>query len=161
MKKFLVQVIGLTLLIGVGLVFFNPSVSAPNIPFLPQKSKSSELTIGDKKLTVEIADTKEMRSKGLGGRDSLASESGMLFIFPKADKYPFWMKGLQFPLDFVYIRGGEIVELLPNIPAPAPGQKDESLAIYLPKEDVDKVLEVSSGTIEKLNLKVGDKIQLN
>ena len=120
-----------------------------------------ELVINDQKLKVEIADTQDKRSKGLGGRESLATDSGMLFIFPKPDKYPFWMKGLKFPLDFIYIREDKVIDFLPNIQPPSAGATDESLPIYLPREEVDKVLEVASGTIEKLNIKVGDKIQLN
>lgn len=160
MKKFLIQSVLLILVIGIGFFFFN-SKSTPTIPFIPQNEQIRELVINEKKLKVEIADTREKRSKGLGGRDSLAEESGMLFIFSKADKYPFWMKGLKFPLDFVYIKEDKIVDLIPGILPPALGAKDEELPIYLPREEVDKVLEVAAGTIEKLNIKIGDKIRLN
>lgn len=132
----------------------------PNIPFLPEQTRVGEVLINDNKIKVEIADTQGKRSKGLGGRESLASDSGMLFIFPKEDKYPFWMKGLNFPLDFVWIKGDKVVDILQNIPPPAEGTKDESLPIYLPKEEVDKVLEVNAGTSERLNIKVGDKIEI-
>ncbi len=88
----------------------------------------------------------------------MASDEGMLFVFPKLDKYPFWMKGLTYPLDFIWIRGDKIVDLLPNIQPPAPGQTDTSLPIYQSKEDIDKVLEVAAGTVQRLNIKVGDTI---
>lgn len=160
MKTFAIQAILLVIVIGVGFFFFNPNVSVPSLPFLPQRPQLKELVINDKKLKVEIADTKSKRSKGLGGRENLASDSGMLFIFPEKDKYPFWMKGLKFPLDFIYIREDKIVDFLSNIQPPSAGQTDESLSIYLPQEEVDKILEVAAGTIERLNIKVGDKILL-
>ena len=64
-------------------------------------------------------------------------------------------------MDFIYIREDKVIDFLPNIQPPSAGATDESLPIYFPREEVDKVLEVASGTIEKLNIKVGDKIQLN
>lgn len=157
MKKFLIQIVLLLVLIGGALIFFQ-SNSSTLVPFLPQQTNSKEVTIGDNKIKVEIADTKEKRSKGLGGRESLASDSGMLFIFDKPDKYPFWMKGLKFPLDFIYIRDDRVVDLIPNVMPPAENQKDVDLPIYLPHQEVDKVLEVLGGTIDKLNIKIGDKV---
>lgn len=161
MKKFVIQVVILLLVIGGGMFFLNPNVQVPTFPFLPQQPRFKEVMINDQKLKVEIADTQEKRSRGLGGRESLASDSGMLFIFPKPDKYPFWMKGLKFPLDFIYIREDKVIDLLPNIQPPSGGATDESLPIYLPREEVDKVLEVGGGTIEKFGIKVGDSIKLN
>ena len=161
MKKFLIQTILLIIVIGAAIVFFQSGSSSLGIPFLPQQPVLRELTINEKKIQVEIADTQEKRSKGLGGRERLGENKGMLFIFPKADKYPFWMKGLKFPLDFIYIREDKVIDFLPNIQPPSAGATDESLPIYLPREEVDKVLEVPSGTIEKLNIKIGDRIQSN
>ncbi len=45
------------------------------------------------RLNIEVADTSQSRARWLGGRTSLASDSGMLFIFDKADQHKFWMKG--------------------------------------------------------------------
>ena len=158
MKKFLVQTILLIIVIGAAIVFFQSGSSSLGIPFLPQQSVQRELTINEKKLQVEIADTQGKRSKGLGGRESLGEGKGMLFIFPKADKYPFWMKGLNFPLDFIWINGDKVVDILPNVSPPSPGQPDESLTIYQPRVEIDKVLEINGGTAEKLGIKFDDTV---
>ncbi len=161
MKKFVFQSFLLLILIAGGMWFFGSSQKGNvNLPFLPPRSTLSQLQINDKILTVEIADTSSKRNKGLGGRSSLGENEGMLFIFQKPDKYPFWMKGLTFPLDFVWIRGDKVVDLLENVQPPASGQADSSLSIYSSKEEMDKVLEVLAGTIQKLNIKVGDTIKL-
>lgn len=160
MKKFLIQAVLLLLLIGAALVFYKTSAQISSLPFLPQGPVFKQIRINDAILKVEVADTQEKRSKGLGGRQSLVSDEGMLFIFPKADKHPFWMKGLTYSLDFVWIRGETVVDLLPNIQPLSPGQTDESLPIYQSKEDADKVLEISVGTIQRLNIKVGNKIKI-
>ena len=154
MKKFVIQAILLLLVIGIGIFLFNPkSSTAPDIPFLPQPAKFSNLQINQTNLKVEIADTASRRSKGLRGRNSLGENEGMLFIFDKAEKHAFWMKGLSFALDFIWIKADKVVDVLENIPFPSPGQKDADLPIYSSKEEVDKVLEVNGGTVKKLNIK--------
>ena len=70
------------------------------------------------------------------------------------------MKGLSFPLDFIWIREDKVVDLLHRVQPPTPGQPDESLPIYQSEEEVDKVLEVPAGTIQGLNIKVGDTVKI-
>lgn len=158
MKKFLIQFVLLIIVIFAGLSVFTNKIT--NIPFLPQPAKSGEIMINQARFKVEIADTKGKRSRGLSGKASLAEDEGMLFIFQSEDRYPFWMKGVNFPLDFIWIKGDQVVDLSENIPPADPGQRDETLPIYAPKEAVDKVLEVKAGTISRLQIKVGDGVKL-
>lgn len=162
MKKFLVQFVFLIIVIGVALFFFSPTGGQKTfeIPFLPQRTTLSSLEINGHKFQVEVADTQSKRNKGLSGRQSLPQDQGMLFIFDHADKYPFWMKGLNFPLDFIWISGDKVVDILPNISPPSPGQPDESLTIYQPRVEVDKVLEINGGMSEKSGIKFGDTVVL-
>lgn len=161
MKKFLVQSILLIIIILGALIFANPTGRPTNIqiPFLPQSTKISDLEINGKIIKVEIADTASKRSKGLGGRQKLAEFEGMLFIFEKMDKHPFWMKGLNFALDFVWIRENKVVDILQNIPPPQ-GQPDSTLPIYSANTEVDKVLELNAGSIKRLDIKIGDIISV-
>lgn len=163
MKKFTIQVILLIIVIAGSLFLFNAGNQTGgkiDIPFLPQPAKTGTLQIGNVSLTVEVADTNSKRSKGLGGRESLPQDQGMLFIFDRTDKFPFWMKGLSFPLDFVWIKDDTVADILENILQPEAGQSDSALPIYSSKVEVNKVLEVNAGTVQRLNIKVGDKIQL-
>lgn len=141
--------------------FYKNGSSLGSVPFLPQAPQAKELEINDTVIKVEIADTQAKRSKGLGGKVSLASGSGMLFVFDRLDKYPFWMKGLSFPLDFIWIKGLEVVDILENIQPPASGTLDSSLQIYSSNTEVDKVLEVNTGFVKVHNIKVGDTIKLS
>lgn len=163
MKKFLVQFVFLTIVIAGALFFFNPTGGPRNLdlPFLPQKTALATLDINGHIFKVEIADTQSKRSKGLSGRSSLPEDQGMLFVFDRADKYPFWMKELKFPLDFIWIKEDSVVDILPNVPPPAEGQTDESLPIYQPRVEIDKVLEINGGVAEKLGLKLGDTVKIN
>lgn len=158
MKKFAVQAIALLVLIFVGLALYTSKISLT--PFLQTQLPAKDVIINGVTLKVEVAQTKEARNKGLGGRESLASDSGMLFVFEKADKYPFWMKGLKFPLDFIWIRNNIIVDFLENIQPPKSDQTDQSLTIYGPKVEVDMVLEASAGSVKRLNVKLGDTVKI-
>ncbi|MBI2330166.1 DUF192 domain-containing protein [Candidatus Daviesbacteria bacterium] len=160
MKKFLFQSILLLIIIGVALFFFMTGSSLFNLPFFPQESAAGQLQINEAKFKVEIADTQAERSKGLGGRQSLASDEGMLFIFPEVSKYPFWMKGLKFPLDFIWIRGEIVVDITENAKPPKSGQPDSELPMYQSKVDIDKVLEIPAGSVQKYNIKAGDIIKV-
>ena len=160
MKKFLFQATLLIIGIFAALFFFKQNPSLKGLPFVPVETEFKQLQVNNVILKVEVADTQAKRRQGLGGRESLASDSGMLFIFPKPEKPPFWMKGLSFPLDLIWIRGDMVVDIFQDIQPPTPGQKDESLSIYQSKENVDEVLEVNAGTVRRLNIKVGDKVSL-
>lgn len=132
----------------------------PELPFVNQPAKFAVLTIGETKVKVEIADTQSKRSNGLGGRESLASDSGMLFIFEKVDKHGFWMKGLKFPLDFVWIKNKIVTDIYKDALVPTTGQQDQDLPIYVPSEPIDMVLEINAGFVDNHNLKIGDVVDL-
>lgn len=161
MKKFLVQFFFLIIVIGVALFFFRPGSGPKNfeIPFLPQRTTQTTLEINGHQFKVEVADTQSKRNKGLSGRQNLGQDQGMLFVFDRPDKYPFWMKGLNFPLDFIWINGDKVVDILPNISPPSEGQPDESLTIYQARVEIDKVLEINGGITEKLGIKIGDSVK--
>lgn len=162
MKKFIAQGILLLLIIAVGIYFYSPKGGSKNvdIPFIPQIAKFSNLQINDATFKVEIADNNAKRSKGLGGRESLGELEGMLFVFENKDTHAFWMKGLSFPLDFVWISDDKVVDLTENLAPPAKGQSDASLPIYSSKQPVDKVLEINGGVVKKFNIKVGDSVNI-
>lgn len=112
------------------------------------------------KFLVEIADTPLERSQGLSGRSDLGSNEGMLFLFEKSDYYGFWMKGMLIPIDIIWIKDNKIIGFEKSV-SPEPGVPESDLKKYLPSEPVDKVLEVSAGTVERLGIQAGDEIVVN
>lgn len=155
MKKFIIQALALILLAFAGLAFYTGKF--PEL-HLTNQSNLSQLQINDIKIKVEIADNADKRKKGLGGRERLASDSGMLFVFPKVDYYNFWMKGMRFPLDFIWIKDKKVVDITKNVPSPE-GEKNEDLPILTPNQPVDSVLEVNAGLVDSHEIKVGDSIK--
>jgi uncharacterized membrane protein (UPF0127 family) len=58
---------------------------------------------GAHRLTVEIADTSPLRTRGLMWRTDLPEGTGMLFIFPAEVVQSFWMRNTLVPLDMLFI----------------------------------------------------------
>ncbi|MEO5699417.1 MAG: DUF192 domain-containing protein [Casimicrobiaceae bacterium] len=70
------------------------------------------LTIGEHRIAAEVATTPEQRSTGLMNRFSLRPDTGMIFVFPRAEPQGFWMKNTYVPLSIAFIDGeGRIVNI--------------------------------------------------
>jgi hypothetical protein len=124
------------------------------------KTEMVPMTIGKAKLDVEIRDSQEERELGLSYRETMAKDEGMAFVFDGAAPYGFWMLGMQFPLDMIWIRGGKVVDISQNVPPPQSGISGEPEA-RAPKEAVDTVIEVNAGWVEKNGIKIGDNVGAN
>lgn len=163
MKKFIIQFILLVILIFGGLYYYSLSTKDGDInsPFLSQPRSSSTLVINSNTLKVEVADEDSERKKGLGGRVSLGTDEGMLFVYERAGIHTFWMKDVSFPLDFIWINGSTVVDITENVPPPTIGQTDNELARYSTLKENDKILEINAGTVQRLNIKIGDTIVLS
>lgn len=113
---------------------------------------------------VEISDTTLKRADGLSGRKCLKSNEGtcpelaegMLFVFEQSGKYSFWMAGMNFPLDIIWLSGDKVVDISKNVPSP----KGVGLpAIVSPSTEINRVLELSAGAVEKFGIKIGDEMR--
>ena len=117
------------------------------------------VAVGNTVFEVEIADTPQLRSKGLSGRDGLADMSGMLFVFESGRTSNFWMKGMRFPIDFVWI-GEEctVVDTHPNAQPPAPGTNDGDLPLYRSGSPAVYTFEINAGKVAEIGIEVGDNV---
>lgn len=105
---------------------------------------------------VEISDTALKRAEGLSGRKTLEENKGMLFLFKKSGKYSFWMAGMNFPLDIIWLNGEKIADISENVPQP---KGFELPRVVSPSTEIDKVLELSAGAAEKFNIRIGDELK--
>lgn len=112
----------------------------------PQNNHESYVKIDGNHVDVDLAVTPSEKSRGLGGRESMPENKGMLFIFNEVGPRTFWMLNMNFGLDFIWIDENTIVDVHKNIPPPEPG---EDLERYSPMFPADKVLEVNAGWIER------------
>ena len=113
--------------------------------------------IHGKVFKLDIAASPRAREIGLSQTDSLPEDRGMLFLFDKPDYYPFWMKGMKFPLDILFIRDSTIVSIKRNLQPPTSEGNPPS---YAPEQPADRVLEINAGLCDKYNINVGDVVRI-
>lgn len=114
--------------------------------------------LANQQVEVAVADNAKSRDLGLGGRPQMDDFEGMWFIFDRPDRYEFWMKGMSFPIDIVWVSNNRVVDITRNA-QPQPGAADSELRLYQPTDSVDRVLEVHAGWANRYGLKVGDKVE--
>lgn len=110
------------------------------------------IAISGHELKVKEVATDEDMYKGLGGRESMDEGEGMLFLHMLPGRYKYVMRDMRFNLDFIFIRGNEVVDFAEKVEADFQGSIQGAI-------DYDSVLEVNSGWIEKNGIKLGDKFE--
>jgi uncharacterized membrane protein (UPF0127 family) len=123
----------------------------------PLYNYNHKLQVGGQILMVEIAVTPSQMQDGLSNRVSMDENQGMLFDFGSRPSEPaFWMKDMKFNLDFIWIAGGKVVGITPNVNLP--NSPSVPLPDYSPPQPINQVLEVNAGWAKKNNIVVGDNI---
>ncbi len=115
-----------------------------------------DVLVGGVKVNAEIAKSAAKRTKGLSKRYNLDEGKGMLFVFEKAGKYPFWNKDTYIPLDILWIENNKVVHILEGLPV----YNEKTAITEFPKAEANFVLEVSEGFVKKNNIKLGDSFKL-
>ncbi len=119
------------------------------------KEKNQTVCFEENCFNVEIASTKEERLQGLKNKESLSEKEGMLFIYSEEKERSFWMKGVSFPLDIIWVnKDREVVFIKENA---QPCQRD--CPKISPGEKAKYVLEVRGGICQKKGIGIGDKLQ--
>ena len=141
------------LLVLVILIFFIFILPKNNRSFPVNEIKSVE--VAHQKIKVDVVYTPETRAQGLSGRESLAENAGMLFVFDNPSDYSFWMKDMNFSIDIIWIDEDMKITYIKKNATPESYPEG-----FSPKEKTSKyVLEVFSGFSDKYNLTEGDLIK--
>jgi uncharacterized membrane protein (UPF0127 family) len=111
-------------------------------------------------LRATIVDSDEERRVGLSETVRLDSDEGMLFLLDEPAVPAFWMKGMRFAIDVVWIADGEVVGVESSVPVPSPGDGDADLPRYAPAVPVDMVLETNAGFARAHGLAVGSLLDI-
>lgn len=131
------------------------STKAQSLPFTP----GAIVTSDDNGNTVthsfqiELANTDSSRSTGLMHRAEIAPDHGMLFDFKRDRIVTMWMRNTFIPLDMLFLSDeGEVMTIAENtVPH---SEKTVSSRVR-----VRSVLEVAAGTIQRLDIKTGDRVK--
>ena len=127
------------------------------VSFYTFSNEKIDVSIYNKNITfvVEVAKTIEERRSGLMYRKKLLNNEGMLFVFPQERIIQLWMKNTYIPLDVIFISENKvIVDIKRNM-------KRLSETIVRSKVKSRYALEFNAGLINKLDIKIGDKVLFN
>ncbi|MBA3377595.1 MAG: DUF192 domain-containing protein [Chloroflexia bacterium] len=112
---------------------------------LPAARPMAEITVGDVSVTVELALSDDDQALGLGFRNGLEPDRGMLFVFEEPAERSFWMRGMRFCIDIIWIANGDIVGAAEGACPDPEGTDDADREHYLSGEPVTHVLEMPAG----------------
>ena len=121
-----------------------------------QISKLEPVTVASSEsvtmFTAEVADTEELRTRGLMFRHFLPDDKAMLFDYQKPRPVAMWMKNTNISLDMLFIREDGTIAAIAENTVP------QSLDTISVQEPVRGVLEMAAGTVKRLGLKQNDKV---
>ena len=135
-------------IIGAFLVFVIVLVPTP-------KQQKTHLLLSKNEIEVTIADTLELRERGLSYRERLASNEGMLFVFQEPKPYGFWMKDMNFPIDIIWFDANRRIVWVKERADPLSYPE-----IFTPSADALFVLEVPAGFFSEHHLHIGDLFEI-
>ncbi len=117
------------------------------------------ITVNGVELMADIAATSDQQSKGLGVKDSLNENEAMLFPFRTESEHTFWMIGMKFPIDIIWLDADKkVVHIEYSL---NPCKPDSPCPTYTPKEGSLYVLETVAGFAQKYNVTEGTPVEFN
>lgn len=132
------------------LVQLDPTAEDYVSPQLPRgRVRLTDAFGGQHVVDVEIAHTRDARTRGLMWRRSLEAGKGMLFLFAEQQDLNFWMHNCFISIDMIFMDASRhIVGIVEN----APPHNDSARG---PGHPAQYVLEVPAGWSQQVGLKVG------
>ena len=119
--------------------------------FVPLMIESSGRIIT---IRAEVADTEQLRRRGLMYRQRLPKGQGMLLLWDKPGFAALWMKNTLIPLDMVFMDGDGVITYIHENARPG------DLRPISAGRPTLAVLEIAAGEAKRLGLKVGDRVAL-
>jgi uncharacterized protein len=161
--KFLLKVVGLIILMMIVANLLGQKIlqQGPQFPQTQQMQAIKDhqfvqVKLNEKVLTVEVVKTPTSLEKGLSNRENISAD-GMLFILPESKIPTFWMKGMKFDLDIVWLKDQKVIDTTLDVPHPS--SSAAGLPVYSPKTKADMVLELPAGVAQKLEINNGDRLE--
>lgn len=115
--------------------------------------ESASLTTSGQQYTLEVVTSAQDKSKGLSDRSSLPQDRGMLFVYSREAVRCFWMKGMNFPLDIIWLNSSrEVVHIEQNL---SPDTYPKS---FCPEQDAMYVIELNANEVDRAGISQGNRL---
>ena len=138
----------------------SPSDPLPEPSPLVRTSQPPRVRIGGVAFGAEVVRAPAERYRGLSERDALPPKTGMLFVFETGVAPAFVMRGMRFPLDFVWISADcVVVDITLSVPIPESGAT--ALPTYASRSPASYNLEINGGEAELYGIAVGDPVEFS
>ncbi len=142
----------LVLVIAAALLFTSASPTKTTTQGCGKYRTDRVIHINEAAFNTEVASNQSEFDKGLGGRPCILPNQAMLFAFKQPGQYPFWMKGMKFPIDMIWVNSSrQIVAYEPNKqPSSYPTRYQNQKAL-----PAQYVLEVKANTVQRIGIHQG------
>lgn len=127
---------------------------------LPDGRERVTITVGTTEVEVDLAVTSFEQQLGLGYRNTLDDDTGMLFVGSAPVSKTFWMKGMRMCLDIIWIHDGEIKGAAESVCPDPDGTADADRARFSSGEPVTHVLEMPAGWMQDNGYGPGTPVDL-
>ena len=126
---------------------------------LVPRNRPLAMTVGTTPIRVEVANNDQERSLGLGQRAGLLPGTGMLFVFDGPPEVRnFWMGGMRFCLDIIWLRDGVITGAAENTCPGPPGESRDLIPRHQSPGAAEYVLEMPAGFLAGNDYGVGTPV---
>lgn len=118
------------------------------------------VTVGDHDLDTMLAVTPGQQTLGMGYRNTLGADEAMLFVNESAEPRTFWMKGMRYCLDIIWIEQGIIVGAAENTCPDPEGTSDADRLRVSSPQPVTYVLETRAGWLADHGYGTGTRVTI-
>ena len=129
----------------------------------PAEPTTQTVTIKDMTFELELALDGDARLQGLSDRKEIAEDGGMLFVFPRPERAGFVMRRCYVPIDIIYIYRDGYIDSMHAMqviePIEGPEWHNPSKR-YWSSGKIAFAIELKGGTLDKLDLKRGERIEM-
>lgn len=153
-------------------------VAAPGCSNVAAPEGYERVEISGRVFTLELVADDATRTKGLGGRESIPEDGGMLFSFPDSAVRQFVMRDCLIPIDIIFLDADGLIVAMHHMPVEPPIQPDETrtqevngilrqgtydrrLKLYSSRFNARYAIEIRGGLLKELDLQTGQQIKLD
>ncbi len=134
----------------------------------------TRVTVKGENFFLEVAADDTVRVPGLGGRTHIDDDGGMIFVFPRPQILDFVMRDCLIPIDIIYTDpAGRVLTTYTMDIEPPRGlgegkagdlsnlKYESRLKKYSSRYPAQFAVELKAGTIQRLGVKEGDKLEFD